>query len=256
MIENKDKLHNFPTVNWITLEKSVDRKECMISQLDSLGLKHNMIEGYDGLTTDYTNSPIVSGDFFYQMNSPQIAISISHVKNIKNWFENTDENYGVFCEDDVLFETVNYWNFTWDDIINRLPENWQVVQLSLIKDNISEEDMKLNKRYNINWSAACYILTREYAKYFLSKYVEDNGHYSLRVPDGFVPYSENIIFFNEHHPLRLSLPLFTTANFQSVFTPLFFDDSYTNVHLKSSSFILNWWKTQADNKNQLDILFP
>ncbi len=64
MIENKDKLHNFPTVNWITLEKSVDRKEYMISQLDSLGLKHNMIEGYDGLTTDYTNSPIVSGDFF------------------------------------------------------------------------------------------------------------------------------------------------------------------------------------------------
>ena len=35
MIENKDKLHNFPTVNWITLEKSVDRKEYMISQLDS-----------------------------------------------------------------------------------------------------------------------------------------------------------------------------------------------------------------------------
>ncbi len=66
---------------------------------------------------------------------------------------------------------------------------------------------------------------------------------------------KTLFFFNEH-PLRLSLPLFTTANFQSVFTPLFFDDSYTNVHLKSSSFILNWWKTQADNKNQLDILFP
>ena len=53
-------------------------------------------------------------------------------KAIKEFYENTDDPYAVIFEDDVVFETVKYWNFTWKDFVSKLPHDWDCIQMSII----------------------------------------------------------------------------------------------------------------------------
>ena len=36
----------------------------------------------------------------------------------------------------LSLKTVNYWNFTWNEFVSSLPEDWDCVQLLLIRDEI------------------------------------------------------------------------------------------------------------------------
>ena len=40
---------------------------------------------------------------------------MSHLKAIKHFYEETDDDYCMILEDDVDFSTVRYWNFTWQE---------------------------------------------------------------------------------------------------------------------------------------------
>jgi len=260
MLSSNDKLKNFPVVNWISLKDSTERQDFMNEQLKNFNLDSRMIEAYDGRLVDYTNNPMVKGVYFDQINSGMTAISLSHLKMIKNWYDTSNENYGFFCEDDVTFETINYWNFTWDDIMNNLPNNWQTIQLSLIKGGvISDADMKFVIRPIINWSAAAYIMTKEYAKEILSKYICDDLTYKLEViynGVNYLPLPENVLFgyFNS---LVYTLPLFVanTVKFARTLFPMFYEEENLAGNIHSSNHVLNWWKNNANNEKQLDILF-
>ena len=56
---------------------------------------------------------------------------VSHIKMIKKWYDETDEEYAFFCEDDLKLETVNHWNFSWTEFIQSLPEDAECVQLAV-----------------------------------------------------------------------------------------------------------------------------
>ena len=249
------KLLNFPSVHCISLADSKDRQDFMNQQFAGIRTPE-IIEAFDGRITDYKNNEIVSGPFFNDLDSGQIATTISHLKAIRHWYDTTTEPYGFFCEDDITLETVSNWNFTWNDVMKKLPKKWKIVQLSLIKDDpIEDSEMKLHNRDWNNWAAGAYILTRSYAKELLEASTRKEGSYELNPEPGLIPFVENIIY-GADNPNKYTLPLFTeNVDFESTFYPHFIEDKHKKSQKASAEFILNWWKESKD-KDQLSTLFP
>ena len=249
------KLLNFPSVHCISLADSKDRQNFINQQFEGISVP-TIIQAFDGRSVDYKCSDIVSGPFFNNLDSGQIATTISHLKAIKHWYYMTAEPYGFFCEDDITLETVNNWNFTWNDIIKNLPKKWKIIQLSLIKDNpIEDSEMKLHNRNWNNWAAGAYILTRSYAKELLEANNKKDGVYELKSEPNVIPFIENVIY-GAINPNKYTLPLFTeNTNFESTFYPHFIENKHKKTQKESADFILDWWEKNKD-KDQLSILFP
>jgi hypothetical protein len=53
---------------------------------------------------------------------------------MKNWYDTTNEEYAIFCDDDMSFESVDHWNFTWQEFVDNLPAEWQVIHLVRINN--------------------------------------------------------------------------------------------------------------------------
>lgn len=243
-----NKFKNLPPVYYTSLEDSHERQNSMNFQLDLLDIKNKrMISAYDGRIVDYRNNELVEGMYFHQMDSGQIAVVMTHLKAIKDWYYNTDTPYALFIEDDITFETSQYWNFTWDDVIEKLPKDWKVIQLSLIKeDGIGDDDMKLNHRPWWNWSAS-YMITREYAKILIDEYCADN-RYNLRIKKDLrlIPIIENVIYLLAGND-AYTLPLFREdITHLSTFYPNLIENTHKGGQVQSSQFILNWWKTKGN----------
>jgi tetratricopeptide (TPR) repeat protein len=238
-------LKNFPPVYYISLEDSYERQKSMNLQLDLIGIENRtMITAYDGRIVDYRNNELVEGLYFHQMDSGQIAVGMSHLKAIKEWYYNSDTNYAVFLEDDITFELSKYWNFTWNDVMNHLPKGWKVIQLALIKeDGITEDDMKFHCRLWWNWSAGAYIITREYAKILIQEYC-DKDRYIFKINKNLqlIPLIENLIYLAAGND-AYTLPLFTEdTKHLSTFYPNLIEDTHKGGQIQSSQFILDWWK--------------
>ena len=129
----EEKLKNFPSVNYTSLYESVDRRKFMQDQFDRYGItktnvylteRFNKISNYVQVTGTGLVMPEVH---------TQLGTIISHINLLRNWYVSTDEEYAIFCEDDVSFESIEHWNFTWDDFVRYIPEGWNGVQLTKVQ---------------------------------------------------------------------------------------------------------------------------
>lgn len=262
--KNQNKLENFPSVYWITLEDSANRQKMMMDQISRFGIKtHKMIKAYDGRIINYNNNPIVFGSFLHMLDSGSVATSMSHLKAIEDWYNNTNESYGFFCEDDILLTNSDNWTFTWVELMNRLPKNWKAVQLSLIRDSKKEssykftDDMiKFRQREWYDFGASAYIITREHAKFIIDSYIQKDK-FNLNIEPAVYelhPFAKNIIYIM-NNPDTYTLPIFTeNVSIPSTFYPLFIQDEYKSSQQESSEYVQNWWKRHSE-VDQLSILF-
>jgi GR25 family glycosyltransferase involved in LPS biosynthesis len=244
-IKNNKKLNGLKLANCISLESSKDRQSKTVDEFHKFGTDVKITQAYDGRVTNYQNNPTVEGLYLHQMDSGAIATVLSHLKAIKDWYTTTNEDYGFFCEDDMLISNINNWLFNWDNVINNLPKNWKAIQLSVIKD-IKESDMKLNIRKWDNWACGAYILSRTYVKTIIDKYYPNDKF--ILINDNLIPLVENIIYGVENKDIY-TLPLFTEdISFKSTFYPKFIDTEYKNGQKSSADFIKNWWEKIGKTK--------
>lgn len=243
------KLNNFPSIYCVSLKDSIDRQENFKQQFYSYGITEiNFIEAYDGRETNFClENDIVSGLHFTFNNSGAIAATISHLKAIQDWYYNTDTDYAIFFEDDMSIDSIENWNFTWEKLINSLPENWKVIQLSLIKDNITNDDMKLNQRVWWNWSAGCYLIKRDYAKELIEHFYQNNKYFlSIKGDDASIPCIEHCLFLMAAWD-AYTLPLFyENINFASTFYLHFIENTHKDHQIESSNYVRYWWKIKGN----------
>lgn len=250
-----NKLKNFPEIYWLSLSKSKERQDYMHRQFYKYNLPSIMVEGYDGKENDYLNLPnLVEGAYFPQMNSCEVACAISHVKMVKHWYETSDSEYAIFFEDDANLETIECWNFCWDDVMSILPTEWNVIQMCLIR--VEDIDtVRLHMRTNINWSLGAYLINRKYAKRLIEDYCPESKYtLFLKGDPKAIPFAENVIYFLGE-PHTYTLPLFVeNTSFNSVFYPEFIENTHKDNNIKSSQFVLNWWKENGPHKTIRDLL--
>ena len=243
-----EKLINFPPVYYVSLNDSIDRQQSFENQFRLNGIKNiKMIEAYDGRKEDYKNkSNIVDGLHFVSMDSGAIAATISHLKTILEWYYNSDSDYAIFFEDDMSIDSINDWNFTWNEFISILPENWKAIQLSLIKDDITQGDMKLNQRVWWNWSAGSYLIRRNYAKELIDYFYQNDKYYlKIKGDDNAIPCIEHCLFSLGFENVY-TIPLFyENINFASTFYLHFIQNTHKDHQIESSNYVRYWWKIKG-----------
>ena len=186
-----NKLLNFSSVYCTTLEESIDRQNNIKKQFIDFGINSNQIIP----SKKYKDSnDIIVGKHTHYLDKATLGCVCSHLKMIKKWYEETNEDYAFFCEDDLSFETVQYWNFSWKDFVDSLPENWDCVQLICIGEHLNP--IQFRKRYWDDWSVGAYILNRKYAKVLIDSFIAGSV-FKLEFPEDhfWAPLAENLIYY-------------------------------------------------------------
>ena len=259
-----NKLENFPSVYYVSLEECKDRQENIEKQFAEYGITPTSI-----LSKRFSESDDeITGKFLNQMNGGTIGCVVSHLKAIRKWYEETNEDYAFFCEDDLSLETVNYWDFTWEEFIGTIPEDVCCVQLLVIRKDYDTFDLR--KRYWDDWAGTAYIITRNYAKVLVENYCLGEKRFHLELPGSgnvLTPLLENVLF-ETLEDVCYTVPLFVEdIRFNTTFSPKEDKDvngSQKNGHIDAYKIVLNYWKNKMksfkvfknedSNMNQIEVL--
>lgn len=251
IISSKDKLKNFPSINFISIEESVDRREILYQKFEEYELNNitpHIFERYDDTKHTFLEN---SADNLIGTGRGPVT---SHLKAIKDWYFDTDEEYTFFCEDDLSFETVQYWNFTWEEFFDALPKDWECVQLAWVREydmfRFSHEGLRIRPRCWCDWSACAYLIKRSHAKKLISNYYR-NGDFKLnyvgndsnqRPEWALRPTVETIIFSDVSSVYGIPIFVEDTMRFQSTWT-----DNIGHLNIYSYNTIMEWWKNEGKN---------
>lgn len=181
MDKNKSapKLKNLPHIYWLNLDNDVERREYMETQFRYWEIEnHTRISGYDA-RGDNDVSSYLKGRIPDNVNQNELGCCMSHLKAIKHFYEETDDEYCMIVEDDVNLDIARYWNFTWTEFFSLLPYDWDCVQLTTICTG--DIHVKLHLKFINDFSAAVYLINRHHAAKIIKhhvrgdKYKLDNG---------------------------------------------------------------------------------
>jgi hypothetical protein len=250
------KLDNIPPIYYFNLEHRTDRREYLEKQFSDYGV------------TNYyrVNSSRYSVDN-YEEWKPKVVIDklrtkiwflatlVDRMRGIIDWYNSNISETCLMVEDDICFEPVKYWNFDWKTFVNRLPCNWECVQLHIIGERYV--NMSLSKWTRNNHSTGCILINRSYAEKLIK------FHY---INDKFVLYSNygyNSIWPEYHYQsvdfvlyqiaVTYSIPIFTT-NYN------FLSDGSRNEQINHMSkncdeVVLDWWKNKSTEYTLDDIFY-
>ena len=129
------------------------------------------------------------------MTSGEVGCSLSHLKALRHYLDNSDSPYAIIMEDDCCLDTVKFWNFKWKEFYSRIPYDWDVCQIAIICTG--DIFTKIHKRFVNEFSTACYLITRHHAKKLIDlhvrgeKYKLDNGVRPRPVADDLIYNSGN-----------------------------------------------------------------
>jgi hypothetical protein len=258
IVLTKDKLKNFPPINYISTEESKDRRKLLDEKFKEYQLKNvtpHIFKRYNDEEYKFEGN---SSSSFVGMGRGPLT---SHIKAIKNWYFNTDEEYAFFCEDDISFETVKYWNFTWEQFFERLPDDWGCIQLCWVREQMfafSVDGVSLRPRCWCDWSACAYLMSRKHAKKIISHYYKDGvfnldycGEDSQLRPDWALrPTAETIIFSSLTKVYGFPLFVEDVVNCKTIMG----NEDGRGWNYSSYETIRNWWKTQGKNLDICDII--
>jgi hypothetical protein len=179
----------------------------------------------------------------------QLAVILSHLNMLRHWYISTNEEYAIFCEDDISFESAYYWNFTWDEFIENLPSDWECVQLmrSIDDFDVALHSLELNLAHG-RWWGSHSLMRRSYVKKILDRYFRGYNHYFLEVFTNDKYYDiivENILFVvPDSHVYNFPM-LIENINFNSTY--LSGDQTIPAHMVRSHQIIIDLWKTQGSN---------
>ena len=180
MDKNKSafKLKGLPHIYWLNLDSDVERRVYMEKQFEYWEVEnHTRIAGYDGREDDVSDN--LKGVFPDNITQNELGCCMSHLKAIKHFYENTDDEYCIIAEDDVSFEPVKCWNFKWNEFFALLPYDWDCVQMTTICTG--DIHVKLHLKFVNDFSAAFYLISRHHASKLMKNHMRgdkwklDNG---------------------------------------------------------------------------------
>jgi hypothetical protein len=189
------KLTNFPAVNYITLYENISRMEFMNEQLTRYGIRHIPCLNHRYTTFQHKVNIMWPNiieehmETFRGFSHP--GTIISYLTAMKNWYDTTNEEHVIFCDDDMSFESVDHWSFTWQEFLDMLPADWEAVHLvrinnwhvGLINNAIKFEipSLKLRKKEWDDFGGAG-LFKREYIKKILDRHWIDSLNFNFTIP--------------------------------------------------------------------------
>ena len=242
------KLKGLPSVRYVTLEDDTTRQELLTKQFQQYNITPIPIKS----KRFAESNDIITGKYANSLTDPVKGCTVSHLKAFKDWYYNTDESYGFFCEDDLSLETVEYWNFTWEEFVTHLPSNWEAVQLLTIRGEFNQ--IRLRERLWDDWAITAYILKRDYVKQIIQQCCIGET-YNLEVKNSeIMPIGESLFFTNFGKVYTCPLFVENTKIDSTNLNDTELENGQKPNHHFASQRISNWWKeNQADVKTIMNI---
>ena len=246
MDKNKSayKLKKLPSIYWLNLDSEDQRKIYMETQFKYWEIEnHTRISGFDGRVDDVCEH--LSGIAPDNMSTSEIGCCMSHLKAIKKFYQETDDDYCLILEDDVSFDTVKYWNFSWKDFLSKLPYDWDCLQLTTICTG--DIHVTLHHYFINDFSAAAYLITRHHAEKIIKNHVRGE---KFKLDNGVNPraVSEDTIFGSGK---TYSIPLFLyRLDLGSAIHPEHIDI----FHKGSHDALTNFWQHQGHEMSIEDFM--
>ena len=240
--QRMDKLKNFGPVYLINLKSHDHRLKNAKQEFKKYGVTdYTVIEAVDGRKSDL--SEIIDGKY-PNLRSSEIGCMASHIKALKHWLDTSTSEYAIIMEDDFSFDTVEYWQWDWDYVIQNMPKNAEIVQMILIQNDPVKFSLHKKEKFNHKnvknyaWSTACYLIKRSYAKTLVDLHYVD-GKYRLE-SYGHKNQAADVILYNLGD--AYSIPLFTHI--------LDIKNSINNIHsdfhTRSKNNIDSWWEKNGN----------
>ena len=238
-----DKLKNFAPIYLINLKDHTHRLKNAKKEFAKYGVTdYTVIEAVDGRNSDL--SDIIEGKY-PNLKSSEIGCITSHIKALKHWLDTSDSEYAVIMEDDFSFNTVQYWTWDWDYVMQNIPKDAEIVQMIMIQNDPVKFSMhkkeKFSKRgiMSYSWSTACYLIKRSYAKTLVDLHYFDN-RYKLD-SYGYTNQAADVILYNLGN--AYSIPLFTHI----LDTRNSINQDHGKFHTESKTNIDSWWARYSKN---------
>ena len=246
-----NKLKNFTPIYVINLKDQKDRLDGLKKQFKQYGVKnYTIVEAVDARSADLTT--IVDGKL-PDLKPAEIGCMASHIKAMKLWLQTSSAEFAIIAEDDLSLETVDYWNWTWDDVVKNIPTDADILQLVMIQNKDVKFHLHKKPKYTsaINlayaWSTGAYIVRRSYAERLVKEFDVDG----------------KIRFNNNDVPIMvadIALYVLGTAYSMPLFTYTIPEDSinaqHMEFHIQSKDVFLSWWKNQSQNYYPEDLFDP
>ena len=113
-----NKLEGFGPIYVVNMEKSSHRKQYIVEHFSKYSVfDYTFVNAVDGSKEDINsllNNPINESI----ISKNEISCTISHLKAIEHWLENSESEYAIIVEDDVSLETVDFWEFSWKNFLD------------------------------------------------------------------------------------------------------------------------------------------
>ena len=160
---------------WINLENAETRRNNMLKEFaDNNITDHYRVNAYP--------SPIKNKRYY------ENACCRSHIQAMTHFLLNTNDEYGLICEDDLTFELKKYWKQSVEDVVKNAPNDWGIIQLATIIQNIEPKfgDRGLYFKWGDQKSSSClaWVIHRKCAVKLLNTYISTNNIYDASTPDG------------------------------------------------------------------------
>ena len=238
------KLKNFGPLYYINLDGQPERDAAMQSMCKYWELNPTRISAFDGRNTSLNH--ILEGSHDIGISSGEVGCVTSHLKAIKQWYETTDTPYAIFAEDDVSFDTARFWKFTWDEFVEKLPYDWDVVQLAIINPGVVYASM--HARWVNDFSTACFMVTRHHAKKLIDHHCVGD---KFRLDQGVKPrpVADDLIY---NCGRTYAIPLF---HYKIEMGSSIHPEHIEVFHKGSHQGILNHWKEQLSQMEDQSQLF-
>lgn len=232
---------NFGPVYVINLKRREDRR-IVLERI----FKENNIQDYTFIEAIDAKNDISNLVHYFpseNISKQEMAVTMSHLKAIRYWLEHSENEYAIIFEDDIDFGLSSYWGFTWNDFINSIKFEYDILQLCVhyIDDYF---EIKMHKKRENEYSAAFYLIKREYAKTLIDKYFIDNKYNFMYSDSEHV--ADHYAIFKKDKCYAMSL---LTPN------PMLGTDNLTidNVKLKENKYMENKERLKEFYNNEKNI---
>lgn len=228
------KLQGFGPVYVINLPRRTDRREHMEKLFKDYDItNYTFIEAFDGLENIHQYIHKAERKNEKAAKRTETAACMSHLKAIKHWLDTSDTEYAIFAEDDLSMDTVEYWPWTWQEFMDAIYFDYDVLQLCLTQFN--QKKTQMHKRYRTDYSAGLYILKRSHAQSVIGRMMVD-GKYNVNINRDEVIVDHSVIMGGTDKAYACGL--FT----YDVTTPSDINPSAQRLHTKSRDSVLQYWK--------------
>jgi len=184
-------LDGVDAIYYINLDRSMDRRNDMENIFrDSVfrGIPTIRFAAYDGkredMSTYFTierenNSSNINNT---NVSNKEYACLLSHLETIRT-FSESPYDVALILEDDVTLDYKKFWKKTLREIIDRAPQDWEIIQLCFILDgHLPVNEYTLNTESNPNkyYSTAAYLINKRSAIKINNIYTNHTYHLNHR----------------------------------------------------------------------------